>query len=591
MQNNNQICRILIVDNVVDYAKKVAYELEKVRPDLLENHSLEIEISNTAYFAAKQIENGSEKAVPWDIILSDVYMPIPSRPLDRDIAQEDAEPTEIRYENYMWKFWNYNYTWNSHLEGTPDHGGLYIAKKVKELRDRNKNLKKLKVVLISDKLIDPNARGKVFEILRSEKSWFNFYDKTNWEEDTEDWPANLNDPNVFRWAVIHAINERNSEVWGDSLDNDNETFLVVSRSMKEIVTKCKTMAKDPTVDTILLNGERGTGKSMLARTIHGLRTRESEANGNFVTVECTSISDELFESQLFGHLKGAFTGAIHDKVGFVETAKNGTLFFDEIGDLSPANQGKVLRLLQDREFVKVGSNENINMEAKLVVFATNKNLNELMENGLFRSDLYDRMKPPPLQIPSLKSRKDEIIALAEHFLKKTNSNLTISEGAKQFLLEQNWEGNVRQLKNSINQAATFCTSNELKTTDLKKCISQNSHVINSAYLPHDDKKANINITPENIVAGKIKWANIKKESYGFRSAIMIIARSMWQKPQRELAEVLVVNPNSLEQFFSTIKRKIRNGELHIQNLKPQTSPDHHAIIEKYFTEISNLQKY
>ena len=113
----------------------------------------------------------------------------------------------------------------------------------------------------------------MIEFLRSEKSWFNFYDKTNWEEGTEDWPAHLNDPSVFRWAVIHAINERNSDLWGDSLDNDNETFLVVSKAMKEIVTKCKTMAKNPTVDRILITGERGIGKSMLARTIHDLRKK------------------------------------------------------------------------------------------------------------------------------------------------------------------------------------------------------------------------------------------------------------------------------------------------------------------------------
>ena len=152
--------------------------------------------------------------------------------------------------------------------------------------------------------------------------------------------------------------------------------------------------------------------------------------GKFVTVECTSVSDELFESQLFGHVEGAFTGANHDKVGFVETAKNGTLFFDEVGDLSPANQGKVLRLLQDKQFVKVGSNENKDMKANLVIFATNKNLNELMENDLFRTDLYDRMKPPPLEIPSLKDRKDEIIALAEHFLKASNSNLDHIRGCQ-----------------------------------------------------------------------------------------------------------------------------------------------------------------
>ena len=208
------------------------------------------------------------------------------------------------------------------------------------------------------------------------------------------------------------------------------SFWSVSKAMKEIVTKCKTMAKDPTVDTLLITGERGIGKSMLARTIHGLRKKTSGVNGKFVTVECTSISDELFESQLFGHVKGAFTGANYEKVGFVETAKNGTLFFDEIGDLSPANQGKVLRLLQDKQFVKVGSNENKDMKVNLVIFATNKNLNELMENDLFRTDLYDRMKPPPLQIPSLKDRKDEIIALAEHFLIASNSNLYHSRGCQ-----------------------------------------------------------------------------------------------------------------------------------------------------------------
>ena len=160
MPENDKICRILIVDNDVDYAKKVAYELEQIRPDLLENHSLEIEISNTAYFVAKHLCDCSDKKAPWDVILSDVYMPIPSHPLKKDVAEDSAELDEIRYENYKWKFWKYNYIWNSHLEGTPDHGGLYIAKNVKELRDRDENFKKLKVVLISDKLIDPNAQRK-----------------------------------------------------------------------------------------------------------------------------------------------------------------------------------------------------------------------------------------------------------------------------------------------------------------------------------------------------------------------------------------------------------------------------------------------
>jgi len=368
MNENDKICKILIVDNDVEYAKNVAYELEQIRPDLLENNKLEIEISNTAYFVAKRLDNASDNKAPWDVILSDVYMPIPSTPLDRNTANEKAEQKELNYKDKRWKFWEYKYTWNSHAEGTPDHGGLYIAQKAKELKQRNENLIDLKVVLISDKLINPVAREKVIEFLRSEKSWFNYYDKANWEEDTDDWPTHLNSPNIFRWAVIHAIKERKSESWGDLIEN---TF---SKSMKEIGLICKNWAMNPQVDRILITGERGSGKSMLARKLHDLRMTVSGTSGEFVTVECTGISDELFESQLYGHKEGAFTGALYNKVGFVEKSKNGTLFFDEIGDLSPPNQGKILRLLQDKQFVIVGDNKNKTMESKLVIFATNKTL-------------------------------------------------------------------------------------------------------------------------------------------------------------------------------------------------------------------------
>ena len=166
MPKNNQICKILIVDNDIDYAKKVAFELSQIRPDLLQNQSLEIEISNTAYFVGKCLENCSNKKPPWDIILSDVYMPIPSSPLDRNTAQEDAQQNTLNYKDQNWKLWEYEYTWNSHQEGAPDHGGLYIAQKVKKLRDKSHNYDNLKVILISSKLFDPVARDSIYEFLR-----------------------------------------------------------------------------------------------------------------------------------------------------------------------------------------------------------------------------------------------------------------------------------------------------------------------------------------------------------------------------------------------------------------------------------------
>ena len=246
MPENILICKILIVDNDLDYAQKVAFELSQIRPDLLQNHELEIEITNTAYFVGKCLENCSNENPPWDIILSDVYMPIPSKPLDRNTAQEEAIQKTLNYKGQNWKLWKYEYTWNSLQEGTPDHGGLHIVGKVKQLREISTNFGSLKLILISDKIFNQDVKNKINDFLKSERSWFNYYDKASWEDNTEDWPKHLNEPNVFRWAVIHAINERTSESWGDSITSSNDTLLVTSKAMKEIVIKCKTLVKEET---------------------------------------------------------------------------------------------------------------------------------------------------------------------------------------------------------------------------------------------------------------------------------------------------------------------------------------------------------
>jgi DNA-binding NtrC family response regulator len=588
MPKNTEICKIMIVDDDVDCAREIAYELEQIRPDLLKNQKLDIEISNTAYFVAKQIENCTGKMAPWDIILSDVYMPIPSHPLQKKIAQETAELDEISYKKkYKWKFWKYNYIWNSaDPKVTPDHGGLYLAKKIKHLKNEKNDFNNLKVVLISDKLIDPNVREKVYEFFQSEKSWLNFEDKAKWEQDTEDWPDNLNKPSVFRWSIIHAINERKSESWGVSLSNKNFNYLVFSKIMKEISTTIKTLGKNQNVDKILITGPPGVGKTELAQRIHEVRMEEFGAGGEFVVVDCNLFTDNLFGSSLFGNVEGAFTDAKEDKEGIIENTKNGTLFFDEIGDLSPANQGKLLRLLQNKKFLRVGDNQEQELEANLIIFATNKDLNYLTKNKDFRTDLYERMNSNRIKIPSLNDRKDEIIPLAKYFLEMVNKDVNLSEDAAQLLKEHHWDGNVRELKDKIIRAANFCTSTELNVSDIKEQITNKSEKENSSF--HSINNMEIQITPENIVAGKLKWKQIQQNSdYEQRAAVLLVARSIWNGRQTKLADLLSVIPDTFFRFFSTVKKEIKNRNLDIQDLKPYVNRDHYLVLEKIFSDIVN----
>jgi DNA-binding NtrC family response regulator len=512
-------------------------------------------------------------------------MPIPSTGLAKHTPLHDAQPVIESYNNKnQWRCWKFDFSWNSHQEGTPDHGGLYIAQKVKTLREQSENFKNMKVILISDKLFDPNAKERIAGFLKSEISWFNYYDKTSWEEDTGDWPSHLNKPTVFKWAVIHAINERESRFWGDTMSSQDDSPLIVSKALKEIFIHCKTLGKDKRVNRILITGEKGTGKSLVAHTLHQIRKEALGIKGKLVTVECSSKSDQLFQSDLFGHIKGAYTSADTEKIGFVEAAKDGTLFFDEIGDLSPSNQGKVLRLLQENQYVKVGDNKDIKMDVSLVIFATNRDLDQMVEQGLFRADLYDRMNPPPMKIPSLRERRDEIDALAESFIEKAGKDIKLSDEAKKFLQAQEWEGNVRQLKNTIYRATTYCTSSELSAADLQKVIPVNlgksPKQISASQINNQLKK--IDFLPKNIIDGKIKWASIKNKPYHERAAVMVAVRSLWEGSQSQLAAHLEVSVNSLEQFFSTLRRKFKKNEIKIEDLKPYIAPDFYPSIGKFF---------
>jgi Nif-specific regulatory protein len=218
--------------------------------------------------------------------------------------------------------------------------------------------------------------------------------------------------------------------------------------------------------TVLLRGESGTGKEAIARAIHHLSPRK---DGPFIKVNCAALSETLLESELFGHERGSFTGASQERKGRFELAHGGTLFLDEIGDISPAFQTKLLRVLQEREFERVGGSRTIKVDVRLVA-ATNRNLEEAVTKGEFREDLYYRINVVAIFLPPLRERREDVPLLAEYFLKQSNEetgkHLKFSAEAMQVLTACNWPGNVRELGNCMERIAATTQGNIIRKSDL-----------------------------------------------------------------------------------------------------------------------------
>jgi DNA-binding NtrC family response regulator len=208
--------------------------------------------------------------------------------------------------------------------------------------------------------------------------------------------------------------------------------------------------------TVLILGESGTGKELLAKAIHYNSPRRDH---RFMPINCASIPDNLLESELFGHVKGAFTGALKDKKGKFELTDGGTIFLDEVADLKRDLQAKLLRFLQEREFEPVGSSEPVRVDVRIIA-ATNKNLETLIKDENFREDLYYRLSVVPIVLPSLRERKEDIPLLVDHFLKKYGKETVfrIHEEALTILIQYDWPGNVRELENIIERATVLATS-------------------------------------------------------------------------------------------------------------------------------------
>ena len=234
--------------------------------------------------------------------------------------------------------------------------------------------------------------------------------------------------------------------------------------LKQIIEKIS-----PTNARVMILGPNGSGKELVARQIHNNSLR---SDGPFIEVNCAAIPSELIESELFGHLKGSFTSAHKDRVGKFEAANNGTIFLDEIGDMSLSAQSKVLRAIQESKIQKVGSEKDIFVDSRIIA-ATNKDLKTLIKENKFREDLYHRISVIELNVPKLDDRKDDIILLADHFLEQlSNANdngvFTMDSKAVKLLTTFSWKGNVRELRNVIERLTILSENNNINSDDVKK---------------------------------------------------------------------------------------------------------------------------
>jgi len=257
-----------------------------------------------------------------------------------------------------------------------------------------------------------------------------------------------------------------------------------TKVMMDLFELLRTVAA--TASTVLISGETGTGKELAARAIHDASPRRSQ---RFVAINCSAIPETLLEAELFGHVRGAFTGAVANRVGRIEQANRGTLFLDEVGTMSPALQAKLLRVLQSREFERVGDSQTVRADVR-VIAATNADLKRMVEEGTFREDLYYRLNVIPVRLPPLRERRADIPLLAQHFLEELERDspergrVTLTQDAQQTLMAFDWPGNVRQLENTIER--TFA-------------LSPGRTQLSAADLPDDVRESRAVFSPTEVV--------------------------------------------------------------------------------------------
>lgn len=273
------------------------------------------------------------------------------------------------------------------------------------------------------------------------------------------------------WEIIAKRGDQAPVGKRERRQRSGKTIIGKSSVMQKFIATIRRVAA--TDSTVLITGETGTGKELVARTIHDCSAR---AGNDYVPVDCSSLVESLLESELFGHVKGAFTGAHEIKTGLFKLADHGTFFFDEIGNLSLNTQAKLLRVIQEREFIKVGSHERTKLDIRIIA-ASNIDLRKEVERGAFRKDLYYRLNVVPIYMPPLRERSEDIGLFVEHFIEEYNhryncSVQNISEGALQMLISYSWPGNVRELEHMVERILVLEKCDIIQPEHLPSFITQ-----------------------------------------------------------------------------------------------------------------------
>ena len=305
-----------------------------------------------------------------------------------------------------------------------------------------------------------------------------------------------------------------------------------SGALQRVLDIVRKVAKTNT--TVLIRGETGTGKELIAAALHHNSLRSSR---NFVRVNCAALQENLLESELFGHEKGAFTGADRQRTGRFEQADGGSLFLDEVGDMSPNTQAKILRVLQEREFERLGGTRTIEVDVRLVA-ATNRNLAEMVATGEFREDLYYRLNVMAVEVPPLRERKEDINALVATFVRRFSGELRkkvtgLEPAAEKLLQRHNWPGNIRELENAIERAVLLAEGDVIAKADLR--LGELSQTVNGS----------------NVVSAvKIPPNGIALEEIERQAVVEALAMSNWV--QKDAAELLSITPRVMNYKIKTL---------------------------------------
>jgi len=319
---------------------------------------------------------------------------------------------------------------------------------------------------------------------------------------------------AYEWLMMKAENDTLKEKLKQL--SSIKPFVSASATMNRIFQLIERVAD--TNATVLLHGESGTGKSMFARLIHDLSGR---SKAPFITVNCAAIPEQLLESELFGYEKGAFTGAVTARQGKFEAADKGTIFLDEIGEISPALQAKLLQVTQEKTFMRLGSNQLRRVDVR-IISATNRNLKEMVQSGKFREDLYYRLNIVDIHVPPLRERKEDIPVLVEFFLErhreKTGKKFTISKELMELLKEYPWPGNVREVENAIERAVVLCREERISLEDFPQEIREFRRKIahDPAALPDDGEPFSLHERIHEFEANMIQ--KVLQECHGNAAA-------------------------------------------------------------------------